>query len=200
MAEAKLGEVVQASTASYAAQCYELYRSPPFGSLVITREGDLELYGLVYNASTEGIEPGRRAVARGKDEENEEDIYRSNPQLSKLLRSEFQVLIVGFERQGAIRQFLPPNPARIHSFVYACPETKILQFSRSFDFLNILLKSRLEISVEELASASLREMANVHGAGAHAFLVAAGKELATLLSFDYGQLRAILKGLKNAAV
>ena len=99
MTDAKLGEVIQASTAGYSAQCYELFRSPPFGSLVITREGDLELYGLVYNVSTAGIEPGRRAVARGKDEVNEADIYRSNPQLSKVLRSEFQVLVVGFEQR-----------------------------------------------------------------------------------------------------
>ena len=32
------------------------------------------------------------------------------------------------------------------------------------------------------------------------FLVAAGKELASLLSRDYSQLKAILRGLKNDAV
>jgi hypothetical protein len=198
--EARLGEVIEASTMGFSAQCYELYQSPALGSIVTTREGEMGLYGLVYNVSTAGIEPGRRPVARGKDETSEADVYRSNPQLLKLLRSEFQVLVVGFEFEGKIRQFLPPNPARIHSFVYACPEEKVLLFSRSFDFLNILLKSRLEIPVEELVAATLRQMSRVHGAGAYAFLVEAGKELASLLSFDYGQLRAILKGLKNAAI
>jgi hypothetical protein len=58
----------------------------------------------------------------------------------------------------------------------------------------------LEIPVEELVGAVLRQMAQFYGAEKHAFLVTAGKELATLLSADYGQLKAILKGLKDDAI
>ena len=42
-------------------------------------------------------------------------------------------------------------------------------------------------------------MSHVYGAEKRVFLVFAGKELATLLSADYGQLKAILKGLKYDA-
>jgi hypothetical protein len=195
----KIGEVIEACATGYNAQCYELFQSPALGSLVMTHESGREVYGVVHNVRTAGIEPGRRPIARGKDELDEAEIYRSNPQLSKLLRSEFEVLVVGFMNEGRILQYLPPNPARIHTFVYNCGPERVREFSASFDFLNILIKSHLDISLEELVGASLRQMARVYGGGRHSFLVSAGKELANLLSSDYAQLKAVLKGLKNAA-
>jgi len=203
----RVGEVIEACTRDFIAQCYELYQVPPLGSLVKTRcdsnqepcDTDTYLYGVVFNAVTAGVEPGRRPIARGKNEANEEEIYRSSPQLLKLLRSEFNVLVIGHQRNGRIFQCLPPTPARIHGFVFLCTPEEVKQFSRSFDFLNILLKSRLDIPVEELVGATLRRMGQVYGGDKHSFLVSAGKELATLLSTDYSQLKAILKGLKNDA-
>lgn len=195
--ETRVGEVIEVCTTGFVAQCYELYDSPALGSLVKTR-GDFqeEIYGVVFNSSTSGIEPGRRPIARGKDEANEDEVYRSNPQLFKLLKSDFNVLIVGFKKGDRIFQYLPSKSAHIHSFVYLCSAEEIKEYGSSFDFLNILLKARLDIPVEELAGAVLRGMAQVQGDQKHPFLVSAGKELAALLSKDYGQLKAILKGLK----
>jgi hypothetical protein len=183
--EGRVGEVIE-----------ELYRSPPLGSLVKTRDSGLDLYGVVYNASTAGIEPGRRPIARGRDETDEEEIYRSSPQLLKLLKSEFSVLVVGYKKEDRVYQHLPPKTAHIHAFVHLCTQEEMKGFGRSFDFLNILLKSRLDIPVEELAAATLRQMGQAFGGERHAFLVSAGKELAVLLSSDYGQLKSILKGLR----
>jgi hypothetical protein len=196
--ETKVGEVIEACTTNFVAQCYELYQSPSLGSLVKTSGGDSCqcLYGVVYNVQTGGAEPGRRPIARGKNETSEEEVYRSSPQLSKLLKSEFYALVVGHRKENKVFQCLPPRPARIHGFVYSCPSEEVKQFSRSFDFLNTLLKARVDISVEELAGAALRQISQVYGPEKHAFLVSAGKELATLLSQDYNQLKAILKGLK----
>ena len=205
--ETRVGEVVEACTTDFVAQCYELYRTPPLGYLVKTRL-DIDAgpvaqeafsYGVVCNILTSGMEPGRRPIARGKDEEQEDEIYRSSPQLLKLLKSEFKVLVVGYHHAGQIYHFLPPKPARIHSFVHLCATDEIRNFSSSFDFLNILLKARVDITVEELVGASLRQMGRVYNEGRKAFLVSAGKELATLLSRDYNQLKSILKGLKHDA-
>ena len=63
----RVGEVVEASTTDFVAQCYELYQLPPLGSLVKTKDQSVELYAVVYNATTSGLEPGRRPIARGKD-------------------------------------------------------------------------------------------------------------------------------------
>jgi len=192
----RVGEVIEASTTEFVAQCYELYQSPPLGSLVKTRDESVELYGIVYNATTTSLEPGRRPIARGKDEASEEAIYQSSPQLLKLLRSEFGALVVGHKQGDKLHHYLPPQPARIHSFVYRCEPEEVKGFSQSFDFLNVLINTRLPVSVEELVAASLRQMSQVHE-DPHRFLVAAGKELAILLSGEFNRLKAILGRIKQ---
>jgi len=191
----RVGEVIEASTTDFAAQCYKLYELPPLGSLVKTRDQSVELYGIVCNAATTSLEPGRRPIARGRDETTEEEIYRSSPQLLKLLRSEFSALVVGHRQDDKLYHYLPPKPARIHGFVYLCNLEEMKEFSQSFDFLNILINSRLPVPVDELVAASLRQMSQSYE-DRQAFLVAAGKELAVSLSGQYNRLKSILGRIK----
>ena len=165
---------------------------PPFGSLVKT--GDI--YGIVSNAATTSLEPGRRPIARGKDEASQEAIYQSNPQLLKLLRSEFSALVVGHKSGDKLYHYLPPQPARIHGFVYLCSPDEVKEFGKSFDFLNILINAHLPVSTDELIAACLRQMSQVYE-DHQAFLVAAGKELAILLSGELNQLKAILGRIRQ---
>ena len=187
----RVGEIIEASTTDFVAQCYELYQSPPLGSLVKTTDAPVEIYGIVCQATTSSLEPGRRPIARGKDETSEEEIYRSSPQLLKLLRTEFSTLVVGHKQGDRLCHYLPPKPARIHSFVYLCPSDEVKAFSQSFGFLDILMSAHLPVSVEELVAASLRQMSPVHE-DPRAFLVAAGKELAISLGGEFSRLKAIL--------
>jgi len=187
----KIAEVIEASTAQFAAQCYELYELPPLGSLVKT--GDI--YGIVAGATTSSLEPGRKPIARGKDEVTEEAVYQSSPQLTKLLRSEFEAVVVGHKDGDKLRQYLPPQPARIHGFVYLCQPDEVKEFSQSFGFLNILTSAALPVPTEELIAAALRQMSRAHE-DSRAFLVAAGKELAALFSSDFIRLKNILGRLQ----
>ena len=189
--QTKIAEVIEASTAQFAAQCYELYELPPLGSLVKT--GDI--YGIVAEAMTSSLEPGRKPIARGKDEASEEAVYESSPQLSKLLRSEFIAVVAGHKDGDNLRQYLPPQPARIHGFVYLCQPDEVREFSQSFGFLNILTNVALPVPTEELIAATLRQMSRAHE-DSRAFLVAAGKELANLLSADFIRLKNILGRLQ----
>ncbi|MBI4296842.1 MAG: hypothetical protein HY667_06970 [Chloroflexi bacterium] len=192
----KVGEVIEASTTGFIAECYELYQSPPLGSLVKTADSDTELYAVVCGATTASLEPGRRPIARGRGEVSEEEIYHANPQLTKLLRSEFSALVVGHKENGKIHHYLPPKPARIHHFIYQCSPEEVKNFSRSFAFLNILLGAHQPVSAEELVAACLRQMGQVQD-DPHAFLVASGKELAVLLNGDFNRLKAILERIKQ---
>jgi hypothetical protein len=187
----KIAEVIEASTARFTAQSYELYELPALGSLVKT--GDI--YGIVSHALTTGLEPGRKAIARGRDEPSEAAVYESSPQLTKLLRSEFMAAAAGYKNGDNYYQCLPPQPARIHGFVYLCQPDEIKEFSRSFSFLNILTNAALLVPPEELIAAALRQMAAAQE-DPRAFLVAAGKELANLLSNDFIRLKNILGRLK----
>ncbi len=192
----RVGEVIEASTTDFVAQCYELYQSPPFGSLVKTTDLSVELYGIVYHATTSSLEPGRRPIARGKDESSEEEIYRSSPQLLKLLRTEFSALVVGYRENEKLFRYLPPKPARIHGFVYLCSPDEVKEFSQSFSFLNMLLNTHLPVSVEELVAASLRQISQVYE-DRQKFLVAAGKELAILLGGEFNRLKSILGKIRH---
>jgi hypothetical protein len=183
----KIAEIIEAETAQFTAQCYELYELPPLGALVKT--GDI--YGIVCHAQTAGMEPGRKPVARGRDEASEEAVYQSSPQLLKLLRSDFTAAVVGYQSRENIFQYLPPQPARIHGFVYLCQPEEVKGFSRAFGFLNILVNAALPVPAEELIAATLRQMSGVQE-NSRAFLVAAGKELANLLSADFIRLKNIL--------
>jgi len=107
------------------------------------------------------------------------------------LGSLVSVLVVGHSNGQTVYQYLPPKPAHIHSFVYLCPSERVKEFSRSFDFLNLLLNTSLPVSVEELVAATLRQMSRAHE-DKQAFLKAAGRELAVLLSSEFNRLRAIL--------
>ena len=191
----RIGEVIESSTTGFAAECYKLYGLPPLGSLVSVGGNEEETFGIVHHATTASVEPGRRPIARGRTETSEEDIYKNSPQLTQLLRSEFSALVVGHRDGQAIRHYLPSQPVRIHAFVHLCPPETVRRFSRSLGFLGLLTEAALPVPVEEVIAATLRLMARVHEDSA-AFLVAAGRELATLLSDDYARLRAILGRLE----
>ncbi len=192
----RVGEVIATSTTYFVAQCYQLYQLPPLGSLVKTGDAELELYAIVYNATTTSLEPGRRPIARGRDETSEEAIYRSSPQLEKLLRSEFSALVVGHRAGDKVHHYLPPKPARIHSFVHLCPPQEVKGFSQSLGFLNIIINTHLPLPQDELIAACLRQMGQAHEDGA-TFLVSAGKHLAAMLSDDFSQLVAILERIRQ---
>ena len=62
--------------------------------------------------------------------------------------------------------------------------------------MNILINTHLTVPADELIAACLRQMSQVYE-DPHTFLVAAGKELAILLSGDFNQLKAILGRIKQ---
>jgi len=191
----RVAEVIEASTTAFTAQCYELYGLPALGSLVKTGGEGAEIYAVVANALTAGLEPGRRSIARGREEPSEADVYKTNPQLAKLLHSEFHAVVVGYREQGQIWHHLPPRPARIHGFVYACSTGEIREFSHSLKFLSIVANYSGDVPADELAAAVLRRMAAAHE-DSGAFLLAAGRELALLLAGRYDQLKSVLGRLR----
>lgn len=192
----RAGEVIEASTGEFTAQCYELHQAPPLGSLVKTRDVPIDIFGIVYNAETHGIEPGRRPLARGEAEESEEEIFRSNPQLVKLLCTDFKALVVGHREGDNLYHYLPPRPARIHSFVYVCQLDEVKDFTKSLDFLSLLVGARVVVPIDEVVAAYLRSCSKAYP-DSQAFLVRAGKELAVLLGGELNRLNSILKKLRR---
>ncbi len=193
-ASIRIGEVIEPGTSRFLAESYELRSPPPLGSLVRTGEPSLLIYGVVCNSSTESTDPGRRPVARGRDEASEEDVYRQNPQLTRLFRTTFEVVVMGHADGAAIRHYLPERPPGIHAFVHTCEPEEVRQFTASFDFLPTLLTSR-DGSGDEIVAACLRQASKAHE-DPRAFLVSAGKELALQLGGQFNRLTTILRRIR----
>ena len=185
----RVGEVVESASTSFVAQCYQLHGAPHLGSLV--RTGSPEVYGVVCRVSTEPLDASRPVLARGESAASEEAVFRDNPQLERLLTSRFEALIAGYRENGNDRQFLPPVPPRVHSFVYACTPEEVVRFTSCLDLLRLLINSNVPMS-DEVLGACLREAAVVHPDPA-GFLLRAGKSLAVELAGDLPRLNAVLK-------
>ena len=188
-----IGEVVEASTTEFLAQALELDWAPPFGALVeVATDEALTVYGVVAHVQTAGIDPGSRAILRGHGDVRDERIYEENPDLPLVLRTTFRALVVGFGEQGAIHQFLPPRPPRLHYSVFTCPPQGVRRFTAyGLDYLQALLTAP-EVPADELLAANLRYTAS-HQPDRDQYLQDAGRELAQLLRADYARLTSILR-------
>ncbi len=101
------GEIIAVTTTTFTAQSGALNEAPAFGSLLRVANprrkaggpGIAAYYALCYGSQTGSIEPGRHAVAWGRFEDDEEDIYQRQPQLAQVLRTTFDALLVGYEME-----------------------------------------------------------------------------------------------------
>ena len=186
----RLGEVVEATTTEFVVQCYELYTAPALGSLVRCGDDDA-IYGIVHEIATRSIDTGRRPIARGQDEEDEDAIYESNPQLSRLLSTEFRALSIGHIEAGVLRRWLAPLPPRIHSFVYPCSDDTLREFSAELDFVSIVLAAPIA-AADDVLAAFLKMAGNAHS-NSDEFLVNAGRRLTPLLGGQMQRLDGILR-------
>ncbi len=193
----RVGEVIETSTSRFVAHCYDLHGAPALGSLVRTGAPDRAVFGLVAGVSTTGIDPGRRPVARGRQETDPAEIFKKNPQLTRLFRTEFEAIIVGHADGGTIRQALPPTPPRVHDFVYLCRPDEAVRFTERLDFLALVLEQPAPAPADELIAAAVRQAAG-HRPHPDEFLVRAGRELARLLALDPVRLQLLLRRLKHA--
>ena len=186
-----VGEIIESSTTEFISETRELHQSPPFGAFVHV-DSDPRIFGVVYNVCTHSIEPNRRPTAYGK---TEEELRFEQPQIFELLRTEFQALVLGYRDGAGPRQFLPPQPPRIHSFVYECTKREVRDFTSSWDFLRAILNAP-KAPVDEIMVATIR---NAYGAHRENFryLVRTGKELSRLMRSDYDRLSSIVRRIQE---
>ena len=185
----RVGEVVESTSTSFVAQCYQLEGAPALGGLVRTDSPDI--YGVVGRVTTEPLDSARPVLARGEDARSEADVIRDNPQLARLLTSRFEVFIAGYVEDGVIRQYLPPQPPRVHSFIYECSPEEVSRFTARLDLLRLLLNSGAA-HADEIVGACIRQAAPSDGQPAD-FLARACRTMAVELSGDVARLNSILR-------
>jgi hypothetical protein len=196
----RIGEVIETSTTRFTAGAYALHTAPPFGGLVRAQSLDaaMAVYGLVYEIRTGSKEPGGRAVVRGRTYTGRElydaEIYHEHPDLAEVLQTEFAALTVGFHEAGRIFHYLPPQPPPVHYSVYPCDADEVVAFSQTSDFFRSVLFAA-QIPSDELLAAAIRHAARARH-DPRAYLVDAGREVASLLKDDYDRLNALLRRIR----
>ncbi len=188
-----IGEIVDTAVAEFTAQACTFGVAPPFGGFVKVERDERTVFGVVYAIRSGSLEPGGRPVVRGRDGVRDGAIYRENPDLEQVLRTEFSALTIGFEEGGLIRAYLPAEPPQLHWSVYECSADEATRLTDSLDYLRTVLASS-QAPVDALLAANIR-LARAARDHEPAFALRAGRELATLLKKDYPRLSAILRAI-----
>lgn len=191
MDDAEIGEVIGSSNTELIAESALLHDSPPFGSFIKIQSRET-IYAVVFNAYTHSLEPNRLAIAYHR---SEQELRDEQPQIFELLKTKFEAVIIGYESDGVIRHHLPPQPPRLHSFVYACQPIEVRRLTSQFKFFRFLLGVE-KAPRDELIAGTIRA-ANTVRKGERAFLVQAGKELLRLIGDDYEMLASILQRIQD---
>ena len=191
--DGRLGEIIEASTSEFMAQCYRLYDAPAIGSLVLCGE-QIPTYGIVCEATTQSIDPGRAAIPRGMNANTEAEVLSGNPQIERLLFTKFRAIVVGFRDGKTVMRYPPISAPRIYSFVRECNAMELAEFSSSHEFLATLLNAPMN-GQDHVVASFLRNAGAAH-ADRHEYLVSAGKSLAGVLSGQLPRLSGILRSLE----
>ena len=119
------------------------------------------------------------------------------PDLAEVLQTEFSAITVGFFEHGQTLQYLPPQPPPVHYSVYQCDDAELVRFTDTTDFFRGVLFT-FQIPSDELLAATVRAAARARAAQGldRAYLVRAGREVASLLKDDYDRLTAILRRIR----
>ena len=192
---ARAGEVIEASTGEFTAECYRDADPPPLGSLVTTRDGEIEIFGVVSHAAATGLDRSRPVAALGEDAETEADLRARHPELTELLRAEFSAIVVGHRDGGGVSHVLPPRPARLHGFVHVAEAEAVREFTRSDHYLANLVGA-VSLDADHATAAFVRLARRAHP-DPGAFQLAAGKELARLLARDVQRLNTLLRMVRG---
>lgn len=189
-----IGWVLRASTVGFAVGCRVLQPNmPQFGDLVkVPLPDETDIFGLIYDVQVRDDPAVRQLILVGEMEAEAVLDQREN----RLVPIEISVLVVGYQRDGALIQGLPPQPPVSLDVLTLCGEADLQRFSQQLDYLRLVLNAA-QIPADELIIANLRRAADTYPPETRRqFLVNAGRELARLLSFDLVRLDAILKRIK----
>ena len=112
-----IGEIIEVSSRSAIAQSYELYDCPPIGSVVKCGDDAEDIYGVITNIETRSIDPGRRPNPKGPGFAEVNELYKSNPEITHLMKTEFNIVFIGYKHENVTTISIPPTPPRIFSFI-----------------------------------------------------------------------------------
>ena len=131
------GEIIETSSTNCIAQSYQLDEAPKLGSVVKLGENGM---GVVYEVRTLSLDPSRKPQALGDGNKNLQKILNEQPQLKSLLRTEFDIRLVGTEG-------LPDKAPALHATV---EEGSFEDLKKNLSYLRYLKDLPAEVLVKHL--------------------------------------------------
>ncbi len=189
-----IGQVLEASVRRFVLglHAHTVGSPPALGSVVATGTAGAEIYGVVVEIETAGID-GRRPDMRGPDEDGHERAMRANPHLRQVLETTCEALIVAHRRDGRVFTYLPPSPPRIWDGVYSCSPDQRSALAADLDVLRPLVAEGP--AHDDATAAFVRSLAD-GTPDPSAFRLSAGKTVARLLASDPSRLTALLRRIR----
>jgi len=140
-----IGEIIEVSSRSAIAQSYELYDCPPIGSVVKCGDDSEDIYGVITNIETRSIDPGRRPNPKGPGFAEVNELYKSNPEITHLMKTEFNIVFLGYKNENVTTISIPPTPPRIFSFVSTLPEEEMINIFSDEGLVKFIVNSNMEL-------------------------------------------------------
>ena len=190
----RIGEIIETTSVAFVADSLELNRPPALGSLVtvhLSNQPSTFVFAVVTHGQTTGLDPSRHALRRSTEEVFDAAVYKHNPELDHVLRTEFGAALVGLSVDGLIRQHLPPQPPPLHYSVHSASAEEVNLFTTRLSYFRLLLLSMGPVPSQQVLAAHVREIYSQKGNDLQ-WLNAAGREVAILLQDDHEALLTTL--------
>ena len=140
-----IGEIIEVSSRSAIAQSYELYDCPPIGSVIKCGDDTEDIYGVITNIETRSIDPGRRPNPKGPGFAEVNELYKSNPEITHLMKTEFNIVFIGYKHENVTTISIPPTPPRIFSFISTLPEDEMINIFSDEGLVKFIVNSNMEL-------------------------------------------------------
>lgn len=190
-----VGWVLRSSTTGFAVGCRILEpNTPRFGDFVTVPSGDINIIGQIYDVRVNDDPSVRQLILAGDLEPETVLDQREN----RLVPIEISVLVIGYRRGKNFVQSLPPQPPISLDALRLCNTDEVIGFTNRLDYLRLILNAG-QIPADELIAAGIIRAAELRAPEIQrGFLLAAGREIARLLSIDLFRLNSILQQLRLA--
>ncbi len=186
-----IGEVIYTSTTEIIGQCRRNCSPPSYGSFILLGK-QKECVGVVYNVETTWIDPNRRPLALGIEEDQ---IPRMHPQLAALVRSQFHALLIGTMTNRAFEYGLPQTPPILHAQVEVCNSEQIQRIGGDLGFLRMIYASG-KSSTEDLLLSVCRCILEAFDRKRN-IAIHLGKAVTELYRDDYDTLKRFIARLEQ---
>lgn len=186
-------EIIESSLYAWRAQTWQWDNLPSLGALVTIQTNQRTLFGIIHEISTQSRDSSHYPHPYQK---TEEELRREQPQIFHFLQTTFTCFPVGYYENNNVWYQIPPQPPKIHDFVYnPSPEMQKLFFSHH-GYLHVLLGISPHVAhLDELLLALLKQ-AIISGALNHDRWTELITTFSLLIGNDYRRLKLFLQRLQ----